>query len=188
MLDSLSRRFPQLRSSILKPFIFKTDPNYITLLALVVAVLAGMAFASGRWILGAILVLLNGFLDILDGEIARKYGATKLGDFLDHATDRIADVAIIGGLALAPGSPIIIGFAAIVAVLLVSYLGTEAQALTRKRLYAGMLGRADRLVIIIVAGLLQIVWNSAAYWALLIILALSAITFFQRFWILYRQF
>ena len=87
--------------------------------------------------------------------------ASRRGDFLDHILDRYADVLILGGITLGPFCyqwPWL-GLLAIIGVLLTSYMGTQAQAVGAGRIYAGVLGRADRLVILFGAALLQAAYD-----------------------------
>jgi len=185
MLDGVNKRWPNIRHRILKPFVFKTNPNFITIAALLTAFAAGSAIMQNNLLLATFLVLLNGFLDILDGEIARKYGKSMRGDFLDHTADRIADVFIIGGVIAGGFIDTWTGIVAISLMLLVSYIGTESQALTRKRLYAGVMGRADRLVLITAGLIAEMVWPGALLIMMLILILLSAVTFCQRFFALW---
>ncbi len=187
MLDILDKRNPNLRKKLVSPFLKKVDPNSVSFIAFIFAVFAGASFWYGGvynnpicYVVGAIFVLLNGYFDIVDGAIARKYGATKYGDFLDHSLDRLADVAILLGIALNPIVPMEIGFMTIIMILLVSYLGTEAQALTKKRLYGGLAGRADRLIIIAAMGILAYFSRYYLVWGTLLILILAVMTFIQR--------
>ncbi|MBD3263307.1 CDP-alcohol phosphatidyltransferase family protein, partial [Candidatus Woesearchaeota archaeon] len=129
------------------------------------------------------LVFVNGFLDILDGAIAKKYGTSKFGDFLDHTFDRLADIAILVGIAFNPNIPNWLGFATIIVILLVSYMGTQAQALTKKRLYTAIASRADRILILGLGGIIAAFYFDVLYYALWLLLALSVITFFQRFYL-----
>ena len=46
---------------------------------------------------------------------------------------------------------------ALIGVLLTSYMGTQAQAVGAKRMYAGLLGRADRIVLSFLIPLVQMV-------------------------------
>jgi archaetidylinositol phosphate synthase len=142
------------------------DPSSLTVLAFLCAVLAGMCFIMTRiwdWFLliAPIFVFLNGFFDVLDGRVARLSRRASLrGDFLDHVLDRYADVFIIGGIALSPYCPPVIGLLAIIGVIFASYMGTQAQAVGCGREYKGWLGRADRLVILTFAPIIQypLVW------------------------------
>ena len=113
------------------------------------------------------------------------------GDFLDHALDRYADVFIVGGLALSSWCDLRIGFFAIIGMLLTSYMGTQSQAVGYKRVYAGLLGRADRLVLLIVAPILQhifirfdlvFIYNfTLLEWVLIYIAVVGNLTAVQRF-------
>ena len=139
------------------------SPNTISSLALVIAVLASlMLFFSDQWhlllILAALTVLVSGFFDGLDGKVARLSGkASKKGDFVDHVLDLYADVLLICSVAISSWCNPVIGIVAIVGVLLTSYMGTQAQAVGAGRHYGGILGRADRMVLMIAMPILQYV-------------------------------
>jgi len=131
------------------------NPDVFSWLALVFAVLTGYAFYTGEksfLLLASLFVAVSGFADAMDGALARVSKlASKRGDFLDHVLDRYADIFIIGGLMLSPWVNDILGFFAIIGVLLLSYMGTMAQAMVGKRDYGGYLGRATRLLILVLA-------------------------------------
>jgi CDP-diacylglycerol--glycerol-3-phosphate 3-phosphatidyltransferase/archaetidylinositol phosphate synthase len=74
----------------------------------------------------------------------------------------------------------IITLLALIAVLLASYAGTQAQALTNKRLYTALIGRADRLIILFVAAIAMQFYTNAMFYAILLMGLLSMLTFFQR--------
>ncbi|MEZ5334925.1 MAG: hypothetical protein R2741_06675 [Methanolobus sp.] len=86
-----------------------------------------------------------------------------------------------------------IGTAAIVGVLLVSYLGTQAQALHLGRYYGGIIGRADRLVLIMLSSVIYFVYQSPIYgfsvlgWMIIVIGIGSHITAFQRIAHIWKQ-
>lgn len=125
------------------------------------AIAAGISIYFSYWvhpllIATSILIILNGFFDALDGKVARLSGrASKSGDFVDHVLDRYADVLMIGLIAVSPWCNPYIGILAIIGVLLTSYMGTQAQAVGAGRLYSGLLGRADRIVILFFTPLVQ---------------------------------
>ena len=140
---------------------FPLDPMGISLLSLATAIGAGYCFAKAtpgsQWLLiAAGLVFLTALLDALDGIVARMRDmVTKQGDLVDHTLDRIADVIILGGIALGPLVNERAGFAALLGVLLLSYMGTQAQAVGAGRVYSGLLGRADRLVLLMAVPVIQ---------------------------------
>ncbi len=191
MLSEINKKYPELKDRILSPFMVDVDPNYISLLGLLAAVLSGVLFFYGYYVAGSLLIAVNGFLDILDGNLARnrkaKHELTPKGDLIDHTIDRLSDQAIIIGIALSEVVPLMLGLFTAVSVLLVSYLGTQAQALMDERLYAGVLGRSDRMMIIFVAGLSMYFFPEALYYGFLIVFGLSLITFIQRFLGIYRN-
>jgi archaetidylinositol phosphate synthase len=135
------------------------NPNTITWIAFLFAVLAGVLFYLGNvWflLLAVLCIFANALLDALDGKIAKMFGkATKRGDFLDHVLDRYADVFIIGGIMLSPFCNNLIGLLAMLGVIFASYMGTQSQALGAGRDYGGILGRADRLAILTIVPLIQ---------------------------------
>jgi archaetidylinositol phosphate synthase len=170
------------------------SPDAVSGLAFLLAVGAGGSFvAGGRWAeawyaVGAGLVLLNGWFDVVDGALARAQGVdSEAGDLLDHVLDRYADVAIVAGLA-AGVDAFAVGFAAVTGVLMTSYLGTQTQAVGLTRTYGGLLGRADRLVLVGLAAAAEAVVDVSAYglgivgWLLVVFAVVGHFTAVQRFW------
>lgn len=181
---------------------FGITPNMVTIVSFLFALAAALLFAfaaPGReWLLlaGGAAVAINAILDGLDGRLARLTNtSSKRGDYLDHVVDRYSDAAILLGLAISPLGSLTWGLFAIVGTFLTSYMGTQAQALGLGRNYAGWLGRADRLVILIAVPvltygahllaialpLMPIVWM-LAYFAIV-----GNITALQRFWSGWKQ-
>lgn len=188
-------------------------PNVFTWLALLAAGVGGYAFyrsgptagAPVDWLLlGWSMVLLNSVLDLLDGKVANMTGqATAKGDFLDHAVDRFSDVLFLGGIALSPWVDVRWGMAALVFTLLTSYLGTQAQAVGIGRNYGGLLGRADRMVLLLIVPVVQYWsvtwqgWSDAALgdwrlslvgWMIVYLTIVGGLTTVQRFVAAYRSF
>ena len=138
-------------------------PDFFSYLSLIFGIAAGIFYGiSGTWVPGGdgqgypwfLLVALlstglTSIFDNLDGRVARMTSSSAVGDFLDHTFDRIADVAILTGIALSPYCHTVFGLFAVIAVLLTSYMGTQAQALGCGRDYTGVMGRADRLVLLL---------------------------------------
>jgi archaetidylinositol phosphate synthase len=169
-------------------------PNSCTIIAFIGSILAGVAFYLGETSIGVLMVFVNAFFDAIDGAIAREQGvASQKGDFLDHALDRYADIFIITGVFAGGYAPWEIGVLALTGVLMASYLGTQAQAVGVGRFYGGILGRADRLVLLMVVGGVDLLFPAGVYgmsylgWLLLVFGILGHITAIQRFVHVWRQ-
>jgi archaetidylinositol phosphate synthase len=151
-------QYRSLADRILNPFVgiaarAGLTPNTVSVIAFVLAGAASISYvlAGGDplwYLMGAVLVALNGVLDLLDGALARRLGTdSAAGDLLDHVLDRYADILLVVGLAVGLDRAIV-GLIAVTGVLMTSYLGTQAQAVGLDRVYGGLLGRADRLALI----------------------------------------
>lgn len=139
--------------------LINVNPNIISFSSLLFAVLAGASLAlSGRWLpegrwdwalfLALAFTGLNAIADTIDGRVARMAGTeSPVGDFLDHTFDRLSDVAILLGVAISPYCNTTFGFVSVIFVLLSSYMGTQSQAVGAGRNYSGIMGRADRMVL-----------------------------------------
>ena len=153
-------QYRDLADSLLGPFVAAADrvgltPDRVSLIAFGFAIAAGGAFALATpvwYALGGAFVLANGWLDLVDGALARAQGVdSDGGDLLDHVLDRYADIAMLVGLA-AGIDAYALGLAAVTGVLMTSYLGTQIQAVGLGREYGGLVGRADRLALIGIGG------------------------------------
>ena len=156
--------FREFGTKILNPIAraMPIGPMGVSVVSLLTAIGAGYSFYMAtmeerEWLLiGALMVFLTAVFDALDGIVARmKEIASRRGDLLDHTLDRVADVIILGGIALSSMVDITVGFSAIIGVLMLSYMGTQAQAVGAGREYAGLLGRADRIVILVMIQIIQ---------------------------------
>ncbi|MDD1669921.1 MAG: CDP-alcohol phosphatidyltransferase family protein [Methanomicrobiales archaeon] len=163
-------------------------PNSYSVMAFLASVAAGIAFYLGEVVAAIILVALNALFDALDGDLAREMQlASPRGDFLDHVLDRYADICIITGIFAGGAAPWIIGVFGLTGVLMSSYLGTQAQAVGVGRYYGGTLGRADRLLLIILAGLLTLLFPAGYLglsflgWLLVVFGIFGHATAIQRF-------
>lgn len=74
--------------------------NSLTVGGMCVGVLAGALIAYDNFLAGLILVLINRFLDGLDGAVARLAGPTDFGGYLDILADFVFYVSIPIGFAL----------------------------------------------------------------------------------------
>src|SRR5690606_27046474 len=124
--------------------------------------------------------------DVLDGSIARVSGTTgKYGALLDSVCDRIADGAILGGIAFffALHDRYIemgVALACLVSSEVVSYVKARAEGLGAS-CDVGLVERLERLILIGVAGILEVTGVPyGALVALLLLAILSFVTIIQR--------
>lgn len=155
-----ARFAPQIQR-LADPFV-AWSPARLSGVALSFAIAAGAVALSTRW-LGpypflavCLLIFGSGVFDVVDGEVARRTGrASAHGDFLDHVLDRYADMALLLGIAFSGWANPVVALLALVSLLLVSYMGTQAQAVGAGRMYRGLLSRADRLLVLTLATFLE---------------------------------
>jgi len=79
----------------------KVLPNTITVAAFIVGISSGVLIAVGRPRIAVAFLWLSGFLDVLDGSVARLSDTqTNLGAYLDLVLDRMVEAAVILGCAI----------------------------------------------------------------------------------------
>jgi archaetidylinositol phosphate synthase len=168
--------------------------NQLSLLSVISAMVAGAAFCVHVLPLAIVAIACNALFDALDGCLARSSNSeSRQGDLIDHVLDRYSDIFIFGGITIGGYVAWQIGLIAIVGVLMTSYLGTQAQALGIGRNYSGLLGRADRLVLVFFVALFSlvfsetIIWFSLLGWMMVFVAIASNITALQRFYLAYRE-
>jgi CDP-diacylglycerol--glycerol-3-phosphate 3-phosphatidyltransferase len=113
------------------------SPNTVTLTGGVLSVgcAAALAWIDMPKLWAAFLVLACGFIDALDGAVAKSSGrVTRFGGFLDSVVDRVADSSVLGGLLIASlraGRPLAVQLLtlALISFPLVSYTRAQAEKL-----------------------------------------------------------
>jgi len=127
-------------------------------------------------IIGGVVLLVAGFFDIVDGQVARvSQKITKSGGFLDSVFDKIAEVAIFLGILVGGFAEPYLVFLAITFSLLVSYTRSRAESLGVKLQGIGIGERAERLLVIAIVGIIGFM-----EYAVIIVIIIAAITFIQR--------
>jgi len=165
------------------------SPDVLTITGLVLNGLACafFAFAGGKgWSsphllrVGAVVALAAAVFDMLDGRVARLRGReTKFGAFLDSTMDRYSDMVLYMGLmilyARVDKTPhMVLVWVAAFGSFMTSYARARAESLI-PRCTVGLLERPERIVLLILGGLLNRMVG-----ALWIIAVLSNVTAVQR--------
>ena len=171
VLEGYRRRLAPYLERISRPYL-TYSPNTLSWLAFGLLVAAAVLAALVRWTTPVLflpvagLILVGGAFDVIDGEVARRTNRASLrGNFLDHVLDRYADMILVIGIAVSGFANPILALLALASLLLTSYMGTQAEAVGQGRLYGGLLTRADRLVLLCLAALLEFLWTLPWPWA-----------------------
>ena len=156
------------------------NPNVLTFLGLVVNFGAAVSFAVGGFRTGAFIILFAGFLDMLDGQVARRQNrVTAFGAFYDSTLDRYADMALYMGLlvyySVSGRTPyVVLAAVATAGSVMVSYARARAESLI-PLCKVGFMERPERLVLLGLGGLFNCM--GAVLW---VIAAVSTITVIHR--------
>jgi CDP-diacylglycerol--glycerol-3-phosphate 3-phosphatidyltransferase len=132
------------------------SPTALTICGLLASLGAGLCFALGDLPGAAWLLLLAGFFDMTDGQVARLRGLeSKRGAFVDSFTDRWADGAVLGGIAYLTARQgdwlyLALSLAALVGSLTVSYAKARAEGLGVE-CSVGFWERPERMVLLLIA-------------------------------------
>lgn len=169
----------------------RISPNTITWLGFLLTLVAAVLTGSGNLIAGGIMVLVAGFLDMVDGALARSTNrVTSFGGVLDSTLDRLAEAALLLGLlaVFARGQSVagvlLVGLA-LVGSLMVSYLRARVEVLGIE-CKLGLFTRSER-VIVLALGLLLSRFDYALVVALAIIVLFSFFTVGERLLYAWRQ-
>jgi len=173
-----------LLTKILEPIAkrININPNIITIISPFIAIISAYFFANHQLILGGLFILLSGFLDVVDGAVARYHNRTsKFGAFLDSTMDRFADAIIYIGIIFGGYCNWIIGVLAIHSAITVSYVRARAES-QGVECNIGIAERAVRLIILILGAFISTITHSNITFTyfIIILVILSYITVVQR--------
>ena len=168
-------------------------PNTTSVIGIALAFLSALAYAEWQnrpayLLIAAVLLLLSGFCDALDGVLARLYQqTTTFGGFLDSLLDRYADAAVYMGIIVGGLCDALWGLIALTGSLLVSYSRARAEAAGIKMESIGLAERAERIIILAIASIAAFFWKleTDLFWqpiniGVIVLAILSNLTVLQR--------
>jgi CDP-diacylglycerol--glycerol-3-phosphate 3-phosphatidyltransferase len=165
----------------------RVSPNLISVAALAAGLTAGVLFALDHPLPAALVIILCGTLDVLDGLVAVQTGRQSLfGAMLDSSLDRYSEFFIYAGLAyhFRHGWGQWAAWAAFLGAVMVSYTRARAEGLGFS-CRVGIMQRAERLTLVCLAGLAGPALGLFDPFALVVlglIALLSTFTAGQRVW------
>ena len=131
-------------------------PNTITIWGTIFMVAGGVLYGTGHIKTGGWLLSITALTDVLDGIVARRSNkASQFGAFLDSSLDRVADGAVLGGLAVFYATSVvhhnvwmtISCIAGIIGSFMTSYTRARAESLGMDA-KVGLLQRPERVVLL----------------------------------------
>ncbi len=157
-------------------------PNTISTISLLIAVLAAIAYAYRAPVLGAVGLLGSGFVDMLDGSVARATGLiTKFGAVYDPVLDRYAEFAVLFGMGyggLVSWVWVIFGLFGMV---MASYVRARAESAGGlESCSVGIAERQEKIILLLIGSLVQPFFNLGLSISVVIVGILSHVTAAQR--------
>ena len=176
MLDTRARRgFDKYFDITARLFLsWGLQPNHVTVIALIIGLGAGLTLYFGCYIPAVLLLWLSGFLDAVDGSMARQSGTSSpSGALYDIFCDRIVELSIFWALALRQPESLyaMLGLVSAVLLRMTVFLttGMLAQKSGAKSFYyqAGLMERTEGFIastcmILFSQWLVPITWTYAA--------------------------
>jgi CDP-diacylglycerol--glycerol-3-phosphate 3-phosphatidyltransferase len=176
----------------------RVHPNVLTTIGFFATLAAGFAFHQHHVRFAGLLILLGGFFDIVDGQVARLTQlGSKFGAFYDSTLDRISEIAVfLGILSLYNDYRLELGDVGMIYLIMLAMAGSLLISYTRARAEAlgidcrvGLMPRAERVVLI---GCASLFFGESSNGIVLkgviaILAVLTNLTAFQRIIWVYRH-
>lgn len=172
------------------------SPNTITTVGTILTVAASVVYATGHIMTAGWIMNVTAFFDVADGEVARRTGRSSVfGAFYDSTLDRVADGALMAGLAYFYATNQFHHNLYMVVVCLVCMVGTFLISYTRARAETlgidakvGLMQRPERMVLLSVPqSFFGLFWNGWVLIGIIVLLTVTAwITAVQRIAFVYR--
>lgn len=151
------------------------------ILVTIAAVIIMMKVSTFDILLSVSLFLLGGFMDVLDGSLARLQNrVSRWGGFYDSIIDRITEIIYIFGLAYSQMISSYPAYIYITTSILISYTRARGEGLGIKMQGIGLMERAERLLILVLAIILWVYIKFNLDILILILILLNIVTFIQR--------
>jgi len=158
------------------------SPMSLTISAFAATIISSILYlyASSNRLLylpAAITLALSGFLDAVDGAVARRMdGTSRLGAFLDSVFDKLGECLILVAIICSSAVDVLWGSIALASSILVSYVRHRAEPLGVNLKGVGVAERAERMIILIITSLITPFMKDALDYGIILIAVLASIT------------
>ncbi|MFA5105871.1 MAG: CDP-alcohol phosphatidyltransferase family protein [Candidatus Micrarchaeia archaeon] len=170
-------------------------PTQVTVFSVAVAMAAAWLAWQGQIMASAMVFLVSGALDAIDGAIARaKNMASARGAYIDGISDRLVEFLLVVSLYLAAVPAIYEWAPTWLLLLAILFFGStmssfatayavHRKAATQEKVDSepGIMPRTERVILMCIALFAAAVNPALSYWLLVAIALLALVTFSQRF-------
>ncbi|MCA0170958.1 CDP-alcohol phosphatidyltransferase family protein [Bacillus sp. RAR_GA_16] len=184
MLDTHARKYVQPLMDRTADSLLRVGltANQVTILSFIIGVSSGFLVYFNQFILAVIVLWVSGYLDAVDGTMARKTKPSAFGTVLDVSFDRVVEISVILGLAFrfpeAMWALLLLSTSIIFAMTIFLTVGAVSEKKGVKSFYyqAGAAERTEGFILFTA----MILFHNILVMLTLVFLAIELFTAFQR--------
>lgn len=184
MLDTHARKYVQPLMDRTADSLLRVGltANQVTILSFIIGVSSGLLVYFNQFILAVIVLWVSGYLDAVDGTMARKTKPSAFGTVLDVSFDRVVEISVILGLAFrfpeAMWALLLLSTSIIFAMTIFLTVGAVSEKKGVKSFYyqAGAAERTEGFILFTA----MILFHNILVMLTLVFLAIELFTAFQR--------
>ncbi|UOQ91629.1 CDP-alcohol phosphatidyltransferase family protein [Halobacillus shinanisalinarum] len=185
MLDTHARKFVQHSIDTTAFWLLKKGrtANQVTILAFLVGISTSILYVLGLPIIAIIFLWLSGFLDAVDGTMARHTKTSPFGTVMDITFDRVVEVSMIVALAYVHPEVmwplLLLSVSIVISMTVFLVVGNVSEKSGVKSFYyqAGLAERSEGFILFSI----MLLFPSILYWSTLVFFAVELFTGVQRF-------
>lgn len=185
MLDTHARKLVQPSINHTASYFLKKGrtANEITVVALLVGVATSVLYVIGYPLLAVLFLWLSGFLDAVDGTMARNTKTSPFGTVMDITFDRVVEIAMIVAIAYVHPEVmwplLLLSVSIIVSMTIFLVVGAVSEKAGIKSFYyqAGLAERTEGFILFSI----MLLFPDFLLWSTLIFFAVELFTGIQRF-------
>ena len=182
--ESIRKKTEFIINFIAKPFIYFHFPNMISFLGVFIIIILFPMLKGGHFYISAMIILLNGLLDVIDGAVARATGkSSAFGKLIDRTLDKVSDGAILAAYIVYNLVSLPLGIYTMIVMFLATNVSSNIEAILHLKISDAVSMRFVRMVVLVSFTILQ------QFNVMFIILAIvSTYAFFYRIKIAYSMY
>ncbi|MCA0984986.1 CDP-alcohol phosphatidyltransferase family protein [Halobacillus yeomjeoni] len=185
MLDTHARKYVQPSIDKTASFFLKRGrtADQITVIALFVGLSTSVFYVLGYPFLGVIMLWFSGFLDAVDGTMARHTKTSPFGTVMDITFDRVVEIAMIVAIAFVHPEVtfplLLLSVSIIVSMTIFLVVGAVSEKAGIKSFYyqAGMAERTEGFLLFSI----MLLFPDFLFWSTLLFFVIESFTGIQRF-------